>query len=125
MTAESRYNSGIANYRWTGRLALADGTGATSEWTFLSNHAHVMLVIAQDPEVRLRDVADRVGITVRAVPRIVSDLEEAGVLTRERNGRRNRYQLHTAIPLRHSIEKHRTVGELVGLILAPDGNSRK
>ena len=99
---------------------MPDGAGGKSEWTFLSNHAHVLLVIARDPEVRLRDVADRVGITERAVQRIVADLEGGGVLTRERTGRRNRYRLHPEIPLRHPIESHRSVGDLMGLILAPE-----
>jgi len=87
-----------------------------SEWTFLSNHAHVYLVIAREPEIRLRDVADKVGITERAVQRIVADLEEAGYLQRERAGRRNRYQLRTEMPLRHPIESHCRVGELLRLV---------
>ncbi|MGL4550991.1 MAG: helix-turn-helix transcriptional regulator [Gemmataceae bacterium] len=100
---------------------MAEGPEVRADWTFLSNHAHVLLVIARDPEVRLRDVADRVGITERAVQRIVADLVEGGFLTRERAGRRNRYQLHPTLPLRHPIESHRTVGDLMGLILNPQG----
>jgi DNA-binding MarR family transcriptional regulator len=90
-----------------------------AEWTFLSNHAHTLLVIARDPEVRLRDVADLVGITERAVQRIVADLEAAGYLSRERTGRRNRYRLHPDMPLRHAVERHRTVAELMALVLTP------
>jgi DNA-binding MarR family transcriptional regulator len=85
-------------------------------WTFLTNHAHVLLCIAEDPEVRLRDVALRVGITERAVQRIVSELEEAGYLQREREGRRNRYTVAREQPLRHPIERHRRVSALIALV---------
>lgn len=95
-----------------------------SDWTFLSNHAHVLLVIARDPEVRLRDVADLVGITERAVQRIVADLESGGILTRERTGRRNRYRLHPNHPLRHPIEQHRSVADLIQLVLSPEESTR-
>jgi len=85
-------------------------------WTFLTNHAHVLLCLAADPEMRLRDVAVRVGITERAVQRIVSDLEEANYLTRHRSGRRNAYEVHGDRPLRHDIEAHRNVSELLELV---------
>lgn len=85
-------------------------------WTFLSNHAHVLLLLAREPEIRLRDVAVRVGITERAVQRIVADLEEGRYLERERNGRRNRYRVHRERPLRHPIEAHRDIGTLLSLI---------
>lgn len=87
------------------------------QWTFLSNHGHVLVCLAQNPDARLRDVAQAVGITERAVQKIVSDLEEAGVVEREREGRRNRYRLHTERPLRHPIESHRTVGALLAMVL--------
>jgi DNA-binding IclR family transcriptional regulator len=90
------------------------------EWTFLSNHAHVLLCIARERGVRLRDVAARVGITERAVQRIVADLEEGGYLSRSREGRRNRYEVHLDRPLRHSVESHRDVRVLLNLILRPD-----
>lgn len=86
-------------------------------WTFLSNHAHVLICLAQDPDLRLREVAERIGITERAVQNIISDLEAEGLVTRFREGRRNTYELHLARPLRHPIEKHREVGDLVQLIL--------
>jgi Mn-dependent DtxR family transcriptional regulator len=85
-------------------------------WTFLTNHAHVLLCIAADPEVRLRDVAERVGITERAVQRIVSDLEEGGYLQREREGRRNHYTVRGDLPLRHPVERHRSVASLIALV---------
>jgi len=86
-------------------------------WTFLSNHGHVLVCLALDPDSRLRDVAASVGITERAVQKIVDDLEEAGIVTRERSGRRNRYRLNVNVPLRHPLEAHRTVGSLLGMVL--------
>ncbi len=90
---------------------------AGRHWTFLSNHGHVLVCLALDPATRLRDVAASVGITERAVQKIVDDLEEAGIVTRERNGRRNRYRLNVNVPLRHALESHRTVGSLLGMVL--------
>ena len=84
-----------------------------SGWTFLSNHAHVLVALAVDPSLRLRDLADMVGITERAVAQIVGDLEAAGALVRERDGRRNLYQVNPQLPLRHRLEAHRTVGDLI------------
>lgn len=98
-----------------------ESRGPTSGWTFLTNHAHVLFCIAQDPEVRLRDVATRVGITERAVQRIVTDLEGAGYLTVSKEGRRNRYRVNYGLPLRHPIERHRTVASLIELVVgAPE-----
>jgi MarR family len=94
----------------------ANGPG----WTFLSNHAHVLLCIAREPELRLREVALRVGITERAVQRIVADLEEGGYLSHSREGRRNRYEVHLDRPLRHPLESHRDVGVLLNIFLRPD-----
>jgi DNA-binding Lrp family transcriptional regulator len=93
---------------------------AASAWTFLTNHAHVLVLIAQDPEIRLRDVAERVGITERAVQRIVADLEAAAYLERKRFGRRNHYLVDLEMPVRHPVEANRTrnVGELLALLRA-------
>ncbi|MBJ6760318.1 winged helix-turn-helix domain-containing protein [Myxococcaceae bacterium JPH2] len=88
-------------------------------WTFLTNHAHVLLCIAADPEIRLRDVSERVGITERAVQRIVSDLEEAGYLLRAREGRRNHYTVRGDLPLRHPVEQHHNVSVLLALATPP------
>jgi len=93
-------------------------------WTFLSNHAHVLVCLAQDPDARLRDVALSVGITERAVQKIVSDLEQAGALVRERAGRRNSYRLNLDVPLRHALESHKTVGTLLSLVLDRAGLKR-
>ncbi|MFM7320610.1 MAG: helix-turn-helix transcriptional regulator [Armatimonadota bacterium] len=86
-----------------------------TRWTFLTNHSHVLICLARDPELRLRDVAQRVGITERAVQRIVAELEVAGAITRERDGRRNRYAVHADVKLRHPIEAHRTIADLIAL----------
>lgn len=91
-------------------------------WTFLSNHAHVLLLLAQDPELRLRDIADRVGITERAVQKIIAELESGSVLTRTRDGRRNRYTIHPDRPLRHPVEAHRTVGDLIRMVQRDPNN---
>lgn len=85
-------------------------------WTFFSNHGHVLFCLAADPSALMREVAERVGITERAVQRIVAELVDAGVLLREREGRGNRYEVAKRASLRHPIESHRTVGDLVGLI---------
>jgi DNA-binding Lrp family transcriptional regulator len=93
-------------------------------WTFLSNHAHVLICLAQDPDSRLRDVATAVGITERAVQKIVGDLEAAQVIVRERSGRRNSYRLNVDVPLRHPLESHRTVGTLLSMVLDRAGLKR-
>ncbi|AOT62267.1 helix-turn-helix domain-containing protein [Streptomyces fradiae] len=87
------------------------------QWTFLTNHARVLLHIARDPDVRLRDVAASVGITERAVQLIVGDLEAAGYLTRTRVGRRNRYTIDPTVALRHPAEADHPVGDLLGAFL--------
>ena len=85
-------------------------------WTFLTNHSHVLLCIAENPDIRLRDVAAKVGITERAVQRIVAELEEAGYLTHEKVGRRNHYQVHADLKLRHPLENHLEIGALIRVL---------
>lgn len=92
-------------------------------WTFLTNHAHVLLCIAREPEMRMRDVATLVGISERAVQRIIADLEQAGYLERSRRGRRNRYAVRADLPLRHAIERHRRVAALIALVRGQDDGS--
>lgn len=92
-------------------------------WTFFTNHAHVLLCIASDPAARVRDLAAQVGITERAVQRIITELEQAGYLSHVRDGRRNRYDVHAERPLRHPIERHRTVAELIALVRRPSENA--
>jgi len=86
-------------------------------WTFLTNHAHVLVCLSRDPEARMRDVATEVGVTERAVQRIVAELEDAGYLAHERDGRRNRYQIRDSLPLRHPVESHCGVADLLRLLV--------
>jgi len=86
------------------------------DWDFLTNHAHVLVCLRRDPTARMRDVAAAVGITERAAQRIVAELEEGGYLSRERDGRRNRYVLHKGGSLRHPLEGSHTVDELLNLL---------
>lgn len=85
-------------------------------WTFLSNHGHVLMCIAQDPQVRVRDIAERVGITERSVTGILTDLENAGVIDKIKDGRRNSYRVRRRVKLRHPLEAHRSVGSLIDLV---------
>jgi DNA-binding transcriptional ArsR family regulator len=85
-------------------------------WTFLTNHTHVLVILDRSPEIVLREVAIRVGITERAVQRIIHDLEDGGFIERERVGRRNRYRVLRDEPLRHPIESHRPIGDLLDLM---------
>lgn len=82
-------------------------------WTFLTNHAHVLVCIAEEPDIRGRDIAERVGITERAAQGIVADLVADGYVSRSKEGRRNRYEVHPDAPLRHPLENDHTVGELL------------
>lgn len=95
----------------------ASRASAPKRWTFLSNHAHVLVCLAGEPDVRLRDVALRIGITERAVQKILSDLEAEGLLRRKRAGRRNVYELRFDRPLRHPLEAHCQVADLMAMLL--------
>ncbi|MER7459931.1 MarR family winged helix-turn-helix transcriptional regulator [Micromonospora sp. NPDC126480] len=96
-------------------MATAEEQGNTRNWTFLTNHGHVLLAIARNPTARLRDVADEVGITERAAQAIVADLEAGGYLLRTRVGRRNEYTLNPAGRFRHPAEADRQVGDLLAV----------
>lgn len=87
-----------------------------ADWTFLTNHAHVLLCVSTDPGIRLREIASAVGITERATQRIIAELVASGYLTRRRDGRRNQYELHPELPLRHPLEHHRQVGALLATL---------
>lgn len=89
-------------------------------WTLLSNHGHVLMCIASSPDARLRDIADRVGITERSVFGIVSDLEAAGMVRRVKVGRRNTYVIVRSARLRHPIESEHSVGELIDTLAERD-----
>lgn len=88
-----------------------------THWTFLSNHAHVLLCLAQNPGMRLREIADKVGITERSAMRVITQLDEAGYLTRDKEGRRNHYTIALDARLRHPIEAHCTVEQLLAMVL--------
>jgi predicted transcriptional regulator len=95
-----------------------------TQWDFLTNHAHVLLAISQDPGMRLRDIAAAVGITERAAHRILSELVEEGYVLRERHGRRNHYKVKAELPLRHSLVQDRDVGDLLNVLLRPERPAR-
>jgi DNA-binding MarR family transcriptional regulator len=86
-------------------------------WDFLTNHAHVLVCIARDPGIRLRDIAAAVGITERGAHRIVSELVDEGYVARERQGRRNRYQVKTKLPLPHPLAEEHEVGDLLEVLV--------
>ena len=90
-----------------------------SDWTFFSNYGHVLVCLARNREVRLRDVALEVGVTERAVQKIVRDLQDAGFVTVSKQGRCNRYRINKRKTLRHSLESHCTVGKLLALVTKP------
>jgi DNA-binding IclR family transcriptional regulator len=90
------------------------------EWGFLTNHARVLVCIAHDPGIRLRDIAARLGITERSAYAIVTDLTEAGYVVKEREGRRNRYQIQAHLPLRESVVRERTIGEVLDLLVGTE-----
>lgn len=85
-------------------------------WTYLTNHAHVLLAIAAEPDLRLKDIAARVDVTERRTAQIISDLEESGVVERQRRGRRNHYVILPHHPLRHPLEQHHEVADLLRAI---------
>lgn len=90
-------------------------------WTILTSHGRVLLLIAHNPDLRIRDIAKRAEITERSAQAIVTDLEEVGYIDRERVGRRNTYRVNRELPFRHSAEAEHTVGELIDLFAAaPD-----
>jgi DNA-binding IclR family transcriptional regulator len=91
-----------------------------ADWSFLTNHARVLLCIAQDPGVRLRDIAARVGIAERSAYGIITDLAEAGYLVKQKDGRRNRYQIQAHLPLSDSASREGTIGEVLALLTDAD-----
>ena len=100
---------------------------AETRWAFLTNHAQVLLCIADEPGVRLRDISERVGITERAAHRIVAELADAGYITRKRTGRRNAYLIHAELPLPDALARNQKVGDLLAILAHPkaDGSSRR
>lgn len=95
---------------------------AMETWSFLTNHARVLLCIVHDPGMRLRDIATALAITERSAFGIVTDLTEGGYVVKEKDGRRNRYQIQAHLPLGESLSRERTIGEVLGLLV--DANAR-
>ena len=94
-----------------------------AEWTFLTNHARALVCIADDPGVRLRDIATTLSITERSAFGIVTELTAAGYVVKDKNGRRNRYRIQAHLPLREAVGQERTIGEVLGLFV--DTGARK
>lgn len=115
-TRAPRAEQGSASARPANPPSASPANRPAHRWTFLTNHAHVLVLLKAHPELILREVAARVGITERAVQRIIQDLESAGFIQRQKVGRQNQYQVLTEQPLRHPIEAHRTIGDLLRLI---------
>jgi predicted ArsR family transcriptional regulator len=91
-------------------------SSTTPSWTFLTNHTHILVVLHREPEMRIRDMADEVGITQRAVQRILAELQAEGVISISKEGRRNRYFIHHEKRLRHALESRHTIGELLEIL---------
>lgn len=98
---------------FTWRAVPVDSRPERPGWTFLTNHAHVIVAISREPELRQREIADLVGITEGAVQRILHELQADGYVGRERVGRRNRYHVRSNRPLRHPLEHPHTVGDIL------------
>jgi DNA-binding IclR family transcriptional regulator len=96
-----------------------------ASWSFLTNHARTLLCIADDPGARFRDIAVEVGITERSAHGIVADLVDAGYLLKQKTGRRNRYRVQAHLPLRDSVTRERTIGEMLDLLVGANPGSRE
>jgi hypothetical protein len=97
---------------------------AVPGWTFLTNHAQVLVCIARDPGIRLRDIGERVGITERDAHRIVVELADAGYIARERNGRRNHYTINAHVPIPDPTASDQNVGDLLAILTGPPATER-
>jgi DNA-binding transcriptional ArsR family regulator len=104
-------------HEFTFRRSAAEVGLVGARWDFLTNHAHVLTCVAHDPGIRLREIAAAVGITERAAHRILSELVEEGYVLRERQGRRNRYQVVAGRPMRHPLVQEREVGDLLEVLI--------
>jgi len=103
----------------SGDMQLGSVSQAPPRWDFLTNHAHVLTCVAHDPGIRLRDIATAVGITERGAHRILSELVEEGYVLREKQGRRNRYQVVADRPMRHPLGHQREIGDLLKILVDP------
>jgi hypothetical protein len=104
-------------------VCVADYT--RTDWAFLTNHARVLVCIAHDPGIRMRDIGERLGITERAAHRIVGALTAAGYIARQRNGRRNQYTINAHLPLPDAIACEQRIGELLEILTATQGSERR
>lgn len=93
-------------------------------WTFLTNHAHVLFCLVQQPDIRMRDIAQKIGLTERWVQQIIRELAADGYIERRRNGRRNEYVVHPQLPLRHPLESHCSVQDMLEVVLSPEPEPR-
>jgi hypothetical protein len=121
--------TGACLRRYASMLKLAKnfqnwmGSLSAPSWTFLTSHARVLLCIAHDPGIRLRDIAARLDITERSAYGIVTDLTQAGYIVKEKDGRRNRYQIQAHLPLPEATSRERTVGEVLALLAGDNAPS--
>jgi hypothetical protein len=109
----------------SGNQSEPSSGAAPNGWDFLTNHAHVLLCVAKDPGIRLRDIAAAVGITERGAHKVLTELVDEGYVLRERHGRRNRYKVKPELPLRHPLVHDREVGDLLKVLLRPQRPGRK
>lgn len=103
--------------KYSSTIVDRDPQQGLPRWDFLTNHAHVLVCVARDPGIRLREIAAAVGITERAAHRILSELVDEGYVIRERQGRRNRYQVKTELPLPHPLAREHGVGDLLDVLV--------
>ena len=115
-TARNNIGQQVSSNTYDGTVTLIEPKPDLPSWTFLTNHAHVMVALSRDPDLRQRDLSYVVGITPVAVQRILDDLEDGGYLRREKVGRRNHYEIIDRSPLRHPLEGKHTVGELLDML---------
>ena len=108
----------------SGNQTKASSKALSNGWDFLTNHAHVLLCVAKDPGIRLRDIAAAVGITERGAHKILSELVDEGYVLREKRGRRNHYKVKPELPLRHPLVHDREVGDLLKVLLRPERRAR-
>ena len=94
-----------------------------ASWSFLTNHSRVLLCVAGDPGMRLRDIAASLDITERSAFRIITDLAEAGYVVKEKDGRRNRYHIQARLPLPEPVSRERTVGEVLAILTGTDATA--
>lgn len=102
------------------QVSLQGKKMSVGHWTFLSNHVHVLVCIAREPSIRVRDIAHRAGLTERGTLRIIAELEEAGYLSHRREGRRNVYRIDLSKQLRHELEAGVSVRELLSCVVASE-----